>query len=120
MKNYRALQLRLKEYREAGFAVPALSAKYSSLLRSYQRIQSIFQGQSCELPAFTEVVPPSQELDALRHASPDKRRKPRQPLQQSVYLWALMGVSVPLSVAMFVLVLPIVWIQELRKQEPSC
>ncbi|MEL7085137.1 MAG: hypothetical protein AAF268_14435 [Cyanobacteria bacterium P01_A01_bin.3] len=118
MKNYRALQLKLKEYRAAGFAVPALSAKYASLLRSYQRIQSILQGQSCELPAFAEVVPFSHRLDALRHASPEQRQKQvRQ--RQSVYQWLLMGISVPLSVMLFAVVFPVIWFQELRKPERS-
>ena len=119
MNNYRALQLKLKEYRAAGFAVPALSSKYASLLRSYQRIQSILQGQSCELPAFTEVVPFSQRLDALRHASSDWRRK-RLQQQRSVYQWLLMGISVPLSMVLFVVVFPVVWLQELRKPSHSC
>ena len=119
MNNYRALQLKLKTYREAGFAVPALSSKYASLLRSYQRIQSILQGQSCDLPAFTEVVPFSQRLDALRHASPDRHRIRRRQ-QQSVYQWLLMGISMPLSVILFVVVFPVVWLQELRKPEHSC
>ncbi|MEM9566946.1 MAG: hypothetical protein AAF974_01460 [Cyanobacteria bacterium P01_E01_bin.34] len=118
MTNYRDLQLKLKEYRAAGFAVPALSAKYASLLRSYQRIQSILQGQSCELPAFTEVVPLSRRLDALRYASPEQREKKfRQ--RQSVYQWLLMGISLPLSVVLFAVVFPVVCFQELRKQERS-
>ena len=117
MKNYRALQIKLKDYREAGFAVPALSAKYAQLLNSYQRIQSILQGQSCELPAFAEVVPYAQKLNAMRRASPDRRRQQQQQRKQSIYQWLLIGISVPLSMAMMIVLLPVIWMQERHKSE---
>ncbi|MGK7913244.1 MAG: hypothetical protein AB4050_17460 [Synechococcus sp.] len=119
MNSYRSLQLKLKEYREAGFAVPALSAKYAKLLSSYQRIQSILQGQSCELPAFAEVVPHSQKLDAMRHASPNRSSQHIQRRNQAIYQWLLIGISVPISLVMFVMLFPVMWFQELRRPERS-
>ncbi|MGK7906279.1 MAG: hypothetical protein AB4040_03505 [Synechococcus sp.] len=111
--HYRTLQLTLKAYRDAGFAVPALCTKYAKLLKSYHRIQASLQGQQCELPAWVELVPPDQTISPLRHAStltpqPHHWRK-------TLYQTMLLVVGLPISLLVFCVTLPVFWLQSLRK-----
>lgn len=87
MDDYRALQVILKNYRAAGFAVPALSGKKANLVQSYNRIQSSLQGQTCSLP-----TPGTGPVWLL-----------------TFYRWTLMAIALPFGALFSMVLLPFFW-----------